>query len=314
MSRPLKSAERWLRRDLRRKLGSVLYTPSGRKFLARYMPDFVAQMCIDCGDHRLTVSPHELVGRKVIRYGHFSRDLVERVLAILADRRLFDGRDVALDIGANIGTQSVYFGLSRRFARVLAVEPAPGNLELLELNVRQNGFSGLVTIVAAAAGDSDGTMTLHLDRDNHGANSLVNTRSSVASTDVAVRRIDGLLREYAIAAERVALIWMDIEGYEPVACRAMEDLLQRQTPLLTEFQSTFMGAEGSAAFRDYLGRFYGDCVVFPEKGSEQSMSVAAIPIQGGILDVLLLPDQARCQPLPEEPLPEQPRPDPATGD
>ena len=118
--------------------------------------------------------------------------LVERVLAILADRRLFDGRDVALDIGANIGTQSVYFGLSRRFARVLAVEPAPGNLELLELNVRQNGFSGLVTIVAAAAGDSDGTMTLHLDRDNHGANSLVNARSSVASTDVAVRRIDGL--------------------------------------------------------------------------------------------------------------------------
>lgn len=306
MPRPLKSAERWLRRDLRRKLGSVLYTPSGRKFLARYMPDFVAQMCIDCGDHRLTVSPHELVGRKVIRYGHFSRDLVERVLAILAERRLFDGRDVALDIGANIGTQSVYFGLSRRFARVLAIEPAPGNLELLDLNVRQNGFADLVTIVPAAAGDSDGTMTLHLDRDNHGANSLVNTRSTIGSIEVAVRRIDGLLGEHAIAAERVALIWMDIEGYEPVACRGMEDLLRRQTPLLTEFQSAFMGTEGGAAFRGYLGRFYRDCVVFPEKGTEQTMPVAAIPIQGGILDVLLLPDRARDLPLPEHPLPDHP--------
>lgn len=290
MPRPLKSAERWLRRDLRRKLGSVLYTPAGRKFLARYLPDFVAQVCIDCGDHRLTVSPHELVGRKVIRYGHFSRDLVERVLALVDAHHGFDGRDVALDIGANIGTQSVYFGLSGRFSRILAVEPAPGNLELLEINVRQNGFAELVTIVRAAAGDQDGRLLLHLDPDNHGANSLLGTAGDAGTTEVPVRRIDGLLREHEIDPERVALVWMDIEGYEPVACRSMESLLARRVPLLTEFQSSFMGEAGSSAFRDYLARFYRRCVVFPEKGPEQSLSVDRIPIQSGILDVLLLPD------------------------
>ncbi len=292
MPQPLKSAERWLRRDLRRKLGTVLYTPAGRKFLARYMPSFVTQMCIDCGDHRLTVSPHELVGRKVIRHGHFSRDLVERVLALVAEHGGFDGRDVALDIGANIGTQSVYFALSGRFHRILAVEPAAGNLELLSLNVRQNGFDDRVTIVAAAVGDQDGSLALHLDPDNHGANSLVNAAAGAATVQVPVRRIDGLLREHGIDPQRIALVWMDIEGYEPVACRSMESLLSRQVPLLTEFQSSFMGESDSAAFRDYLARFYRHCVVFPEKGGEQAVEVSRIPIQKGILDVLLLPDRA----------------------
>ena len=147
-----------------------------------------------------------------------------------------------------------------------------------------------MTIVAAAAGDHEGKLSLHLDPYNHGANSLVNARAGAGTVDVPVRRIDGLLREHAIDPARVALVWMDIEGYEPVACRSMEGLLERQVPLLTEFQSDFMGAADSSAFRTYLARFYRQCVVFPEKGPQRSMAVEAIPIQAGILDVLLLPD------------------------
>ncbi|MGE0799653.1 MAG: FkbM family methyltransferase [Lautropia sp.] len=287
---PLKRAERWLRTGIRRQLGRALYTRPGRKFLARYLPSFVTQLCIDCGDHRLTVSPHELIGRRVIRDGQFSRALVDQVITRVAADGGFDGgRDVALDIGANIGTQTVYFCLSRRFARVLAVEPAPCNLELLELNVRQNGFDDRVTIVAAAAGDADGEMMLHLDPDNHGGNSLVNTRSARGATPVPVRRIDDMIAAADIDPERIALIWMDIEGYEPVACRSMEPLLKRQTPLVTEFQSEFLGPQGSADFIAYLGSFYRRCVVFPERGAPFEARVADIRIQRGILDVLLLP-------------------------
>lgn len=288
---PLKSAERWLRHDLRRKLATWFHTPGGRKFLARYLPDFITQVCVDCGDHRLTVSPHELVGRKVIRDGHFSRDLVDRVLAILAERDLFGSRDIALDIGANIGTQTVYFALSGRFSRILSIEPSPANLELLQTNARQNGFSDQVTIFGCAVGEAEATLELHLDPRNHGANSLVRSGAGAGTIPVAVRRVDQLLAEAAIPVDRVALVWMDIEGYEPVAARSMEALLARQVPLLTEFQSSFMGAEGSAAFVDYLGRFYRDCIVFPEKGGEQALPVSRIPIQAGIVDVLLLPDR-----------------------
>lgn len=292
MPRPLKSVERWFRHDARRKLSKVFHTPSGRKFLARYLPDYVTQVCIDCGDHRLMVSPHEMVGRGVIRNGEFARDMVDRVLSLLGERGLFAGRDVALDIGANIGTQTVYFALSGHFTRIVSIEPAPGNLELLETNVRLNRFGDRVTIVACAVGEVETTMALHLDRLNHGGNSLVNTRPGQTTVPVAVRRVDSLLDEHDIDPSRIALVWMDIEGYEPQACRSMESLLARQVPLMTEFQSSFMGAEASRGFIDYLGRFYRHCVVFSLEDGEQALPVEQIPIRPGILDILLLPDPA----------------------
>lgn len=292
-SNPLKSVERWLRHDVRHQLSRWFHTRSGRKFLARYLPDYVTQVCIDCGDHRLTVSPHEMVGRGVIRNGEFGRDQVDRVLAILTGRGLLEGRDVALDIGANIGTQTVYFGLSGRFSRILAVEPSPANLELLATNVRQNGFDDQVTIAACAVGETEATLDLHMDRLNHGGNSFVNITPGQVTIPVPVRRIDGLLAEHGIDPARVALVWMDIEGYEPAASRSMENLLARQVPVMTEFQSSFMGADGSAAFIAYLGRFYRDCIVFSLEAGEQPMPVSQIPIQDDILDVLLLPDAPR---------------------
>ena len=143
-----------------------------------------------------------------------------------------------------------------------------------------------------AVGETEATMNLHLDRLNHGGNSFVNVSPGQTTIPVAVRRVDGLLAEHGIDPARVALVWMDIEGYEPAASRSMENLLARQVPLMTEFQSSFMGADGSAAFIDYLGRFYRDCIVFSLKGGEQTMPVSRIPIQADILDVLLLPDAA----------------------
>jgi FkbM family methyltransferase len=43
-----------------------------------------------------------------------------------------------LEIGGNIGTQTVYFALSGAYSRIVSIEPDPRNFPLLQLNIRQN--------------------------------------------------------------------------------------------------------------------------------------------------------------------------------
>lgn len=58
------------------------------------------------------------------------------------------------DIGANIGEMTLEMAsLVGSGGRVVAVEPAPGNLRVLRSHIAANGFASRVDILAAAAGD-----------------------------------------------------------------------------------------------------------------------------------------------------------------
>src|SRR6185295_18609936 len=49
-------------------------------------------------------------------------------------------RGVAIDVGAYVGTHSVYFARVCRFAGVIAYEPDPATFEVLRRNVQLNGI------------------------------------------------------------------------------------------------------------------------------------------------------------------------------
>jgi FkbM family methyltransferase len=67
--------------------------------------------------------------------------------------------DTVVDIGANIGMFALWAEPQIPQGRLICIEPNPPALECLSLNIRQNDLRN-VTIVAAAAGDDDGTMEL----------------------------------------------------------------------------------------------------------------------------------------------------------
>jgi len=69
-----------------------------------------------------------------------------------------------VDIGANVGLFSLFVAsCAGRQARILAIEPEPGNLRRLEFNVRAN--PGVpITIISKALSDEAGVVTVELDR------------------------------------------------------------------------------------------------------------------------------------------------------
>ena len=62
---------------------------------------------------------------------------------------------VAVDVGAHIGVVTVVLALDNPELRVIAIEPVPGNVDLIRENVALNGVGNRVTIIAGAAGGTD---------------------------------------------------------------------------------------------------------------------------------------------------------------
>jgi len=148
----------------------------------------------------------------------------------VADR---DSDEVAvLDVGANIG----YFALLEaeivgEDGIVYAFEPAPSNRELLERNVRKNGYENRIEIRSWAIGDSDGSAQLVLSDHSNWHRVAVDPEDEEEER-IAVdrRRVDSSLSEEGIEPESVIGVRMDVEGYEAAIFEGMGGIFDADSP------------------------------------------------------------------------------------
>jgi len=139
--------------------------------------------------------------------------------------------DVVLDCGANVGAYTR--DALRSGARlVVAIEPAPENIECLRRNFASEAAAGRVIVYPKGVWDKDDVLTLHVDPENSAADSFLIQRPGARSVhQVPLTTIDKLAAELKL--ERVDLIKMDIEGAEPNALRGARGVIARFKPRLT---------------------------------------------------------------------------------
>ena len=227
------------------------------------------------------------------RRGLLDRDsLKEVVLTQLADFRLFSTRDDAavgdhvrggdyepnvtavfrrflrsgmhvIDIGANIG----YFTmLAARLVgpkgSVLAVEPNPRNVRLLEASRRENGFEH-VGIMQVAAGREPGLLVLNTSYSNGTTAPPPDTINAVlAAETVPCVKIDTLLP----AGGQIDFIKIDVEGAEYNALLGCQETIRRSRPIIvSEFSPGLMsgisGIDGEGYLRWLMEQGYGLAVI-----------------------------------------------------
>src|SRR5947209_8241482 len=73
--------------------------------------------------------------------------------------------DTVLDCGANVGVFTRE-ALKHGAAKVIAIEPAPENLEALRRNFKDEIAAGRVVIYPKGVWDKDDVLTLHVDANN----------------------------------------------------------------------------------------------------------------------------------------------------
>jgi len=142
------------------------------------------------------------------------------------DRRLRSG-DLIVDCGANVGVFCLYAArVVGPRGRVIAIEPEPNNLHILERNIRLNNLTWC-HIVPVGLWDRRGTADLFSGPDS-GSHTMIEKNTS--SVRVPVDTLPNILDNLGIGA--VKFIKMDIEGAEIRAIAGMTDFLEHHRPPL----------------------------------------------------------------------------------
>ena len=233
----------------------------------------------------------DCITRHIYRIGahepHITRYLLDNV-SVAAN-------EVALDVGANIGWYSVLLDrLSAPGARVLAFEPDPESYRLLRTNLQANRAER-VTALNVALGDKPGVALLHRYRDsNNGRHTLLDGNTSGGTVEVPVETLKSVWERQQLGARLVALLKIDVEGFECLVLRGAGDLLQRCRRVLLEYSPEGLKLSGlqPAAIIDLLVAAGLEARVF--KGADLvPISYAELARADSQKDLLLTPVAAR---------------------
>jgi FkbM family methyltransferase len=202
---------RWMRLCLRREIAMFGVGPAFRNAARVLVSRAVNKQCF-------TVEIPQF-GRLTARRGDSDYDTIIEIFGYQeykvpqsAQNRIFEqyqrilnaGRmPVIIDAGANIGSSAIWFRTKYPKARVIAVEPESGNVEMLRQNV--DGYS-TISVVEAAIGSKSGFVSLV------GSEKSWAVRTELSNSGCPIVTINQLLD--MVPNGKPFLIKIDIEGFE----------------------------------------------------------------------------------------------------
>jgi FkbM family methyltransferase len=190
-------------------------------------------------------------------------------LARLSPKSL-DGNGTLVDVGANIGMITTAMLTKGWFARAVCVEPSPANVRLLRKNIAQNGLNERTRVIGVALSDAPGELAFELSERNLGDNRLRAGGSAVPGAyreerrpaiTVPVETMDRALAAAGVAARDVALLWMDVQGYEAKCLAGAPATLAAGMPVVMEFWPYGLLRAGTTRddFVTIVGRHFTRC-------------------------------------------------------
>lgn len=207
--------------------------------LARVNPA-VTVIGINDGDARTFMHVSDsVITPWIIATGDFQRTDLEQVLALTEKLGLRTAGGAFLDIGANIGTTTLYAMRSGEFDRALCMEPAEANLDLIHLNLAVNDLAQSVAVIPAACDETSGTATMWITSGNLGDHRIARNNdqpsSHESSISVTTMSLDDAMRAADLDPADVSLVWVDTQGHEPAVMASATGAIEAGAPFSIEF-------------------------------------------------------------------------------
>ncbi|MBP6217155.1 MAG: FkbM family methyltransferase [Oligoflexales bacterium] len=169
--------------------------------------------------------------------GGFQKEDVLKTISLLQNIGLLKRGGIFLDIGANIGTQTIYALNSGFFKKAYCFEPVASNIDLLQINLFANRFLDKAVVVSSALSDFDGESEITLSTSNCGDHRIVRTGQldDRLTQKILCKTLDRYLSEQDLPADAISLVWMDTQGHEAQILAGASNLLKSGTPFVIEF-------------------------------------------------------------------------------
>ena len=197
--------------------------------------------------------------RDAVGRGLYRRKVHEPSLTTLLLTRFASSRQRNfIDVGANIGYFACLMShLAGLTGKVLAIEPEPQNLKLLEQNISINDLNNVV-IHPCALGARKGSALLGLYKSsNRGRHSILETEAK-SRIKVPVRTLDDIAGDSGKHIESWSLVKIDVEGYEGFVIEGAKHTLSRIETLVMEFSPALfrkVGGDPAATFHTLASHF-----------------------------------------------------------
>ncbi len=207
--------------------GRCLIAGQGRAYVPAEPQDFAG----DFLGMKYEGKTDNLIDIHVFAYGGYEVPVLYAMRDELV-KRSGEGKGVVLDVGANVGTHTIF--MSKHAKKVIAVEPWPTILIRLHKHLELNNIKNVV-IRTVGYSASTGEMPFHVPPGfNQGWGSFSNTFSEIKYSDesdviqLPLVKGDDDLKKAGI--DRVDLIKIDIEGFEKPAFEGLAETLKRDRP------------------------------------------------------------------------------------
>ncbi|MDR0340093.1 MAG: FkbM family methyltransferase [Puniceicoccales bacterium] len=146
-------------------------------------------------------------------------DVLNYVLPLLPEH------SVVLDIGANIGNHSLFFGSQGKVDRVIAFEPIECVCEILRKNLELNDLQKKVEIKNFALSDNDCKLGIaFFDPKHTGSTALKHAENGA----VEARKLDSIVDELAL--DRIDFVKLDVEGSESFVLAGAKKTFEKFQP------------------------------------------------------------------------------------
>lgn len=244
------------------------------------------------GDHALYVDPRDdKIALKLMAGRCWQRRELEAAIAALRAAGALRPNGIFIDVGANIGVQSIYALASGAFARAIAIEPEPHNFALLERNLRLNGLERRIEAVEAAASADAGHLQLVRHHKNHGAHSAEGGfgKHGMDILRVPAITLDGLLVRQGVAPEQVGLVKIDVEGHELAVLEGMDGLRRAGVPIIVELTVDRRDQQRLDRFKSLLAPCYSRVIDLSDAAGNSALPrpVAALTWRALQADLLV---------------------------
>lgn len=135
-----------------------------------------------------------------------------------------------VDVGGNIGTFTLFAAHKAPEAKILTVEPEPGNIGMLKQNIADNKISDRVTVIEAGVGTEETTATFYVAHKNSGGHSLYHYTENSHPVEVKIIPLKAIFERNNLKG--CDYLKLDCEGGEYDALYGMPDEILKNIPFM----------------------------------------------------------------------------------